>query len=156
MTLQLQLIGDLLDPKQRFWKTRWLSPQVTRALELVRDPVFDHFRKKGEVFSKFCNFTFKKSSSQGLDFLSNNFLCVFSGVTRSECGDLTEWRAVTGRTRKWHKQMVRSARCSAGDVVQYGLVCRFSKVRRGYPATYGPGSRRIVTFQRNLKVLRPE
>ena len=72
----LQLIGDLPDPKNGFWETHRLSPQVARALELVWDPVFGHFREKCAGFSDFCNFDFKKSTSLGLYFLSNIFLCV--------------------------------------------------------------------------------
>ena len=43
-------------------------------------PNFRPFRQKCEGFSKFCNFTFKKSPFQGLDFLYNNFLFLVSGV----------------------------------------------------------------------------
>ena len=69
-------IRDLLDPKTRFCIARQRSVEVTRALELIWDPIFDHFREKCEGFPNFVNFTFKKSTSQGFDFLCNNFLCV--------------------------------------------------------------------------------
>ena len=49
----------------------WRSVEVARL-----GPFFEHFREKCEGFSDFCDFTFKKSPSQGLDFLYNNFLCV--------------------------------------------------------------------------------
>ena len=53
-----------------------LLPQVTRVLELIWGFIFDHFCDMCVGFLNFCSFTCKKSPSQGLDFLSNNFSCV--------------------------------------------------------------------------------
>ena len=57
-----------------------ISAALTRARELIWEPVFGHSGEKCERFLNFCDFTFKKFEVLGLDFLCNDFLCLVWGV----------------------------------------------------------------------------
>ena len=76
-------IGGLLDLDNLIQMLFRISAALTRALELIWEPVFGYSREKCERFLNVCDFTFKKFEVLGLDFLCNDFLCVVWGVRRA-------------------------------------------------------------------------